>query len=881
MKRKLLTALLLVLVFTVALASCEYLCKNHEYEDGVCTKCGKEEPAPECFTVTFDSNGGTSVPSEEVTDGKKATAPNDPTKEGYTFEGWYLGDDEWSFIGYVVTEDMTLTAKWTKNVYSVKIKDGDTVISDLSVSHGEKVIEPETPEKEGYIFDGWYLGDEEWSFDEDVVTESLEIEAKWSAIMYSVKFMSDGDTVATLSVQHGRTMTAPASPVDEVRTFIGWFDNGVVWDFENSVVTGDMTLDAKWLAHVIYVMDGGKNSKDNPETIYSDDEYPMELIDPIRSGYSFKGWYSDSSFTTKVENIASCREHTLYALWSKDNVNPLNYPWETTNLIFQLTENSNFNELPSTCRRYLAGDIEGFEDDVSTIDSWVADRNEAALEHANVTVAYEYLPDISAYSWGQNINIISEEVRAKEAGRPDMYCNFVYDMVAVSLMGAFANLKSTTMYRDGHELAGHNYFEFANPAYEDKGSGYMYDYMNSLTLSKDKMYCLASDYFTDIVRAFLVVPVNIGLLETLEADMENEGLYNSDRVTTFNEYGHEETNYTIEDFYQLVYDKQWNYNTLADFAAAVAVEGEDEDGTDLCDTVGFALSSSTGMGASAMLYSTSITIIDREYDVQKGDYTYSYPYTKQMPNGQFAMDFTGTHDELISFCANLSNLFKQPGVISVNNTQTQSYGSDALTAIRSRFATNNVLFGGVICLGSLECDVYREMNDEGGTGYGIAPVPLYRESYEVNGVTYTDEYNTQIYNLAKVGAISYTTEKFVQCTAYLNYQSTHSTDILNEYYDYKLQYDVIGNGVKGNVEMLKFIRANVRSCFDKTFEDALGRFFSATDYEAMNEQWHTMIKNEEFRLSGDEMRQYYSSLTPKKAWRLYNLENSIYPTLPS
>ena len=880
MKRKLLTALLLVLVFTVALASCEYLCKNHKYEDGECTKCGKEEPAPECFTVTFDSNGGTSVPSEEVTDGKKATAPNDPTKEGYTFEGWYLGDEEWSFIGYVVTEDMTLTAKWTKNVYSVKIKDGDTVISDLSVSHGEKVIEPETPEKEGYIFDGWYLGDEEWSFDEDVVTESLEIKAKWSAIMYSVKFMSDGDTVATLSVQHGRTMTAPASPVDEGRTFIGWFDNGVVWDFENSVVTGDMTLDAKWLAHVIYVMDGGKNSKDNPETIYSDDEYPMALSDPTKSGYSFKGWYSDSSFTTKVVNIASCREHTLYALWSKDNVNPSDYPWETTNLIFQLTDNSNYQELPSTCRRYLAGDLEGFEDDASTIDSWIADRNEDALKYTNVTVSYEYLPDTSSYSWGQNITLISEEVMAKEAGRPDMYCNFVYDMVAVSLKGAFANLKSTTMYKDDHELAGHNYFEFTDPAYEDNGSGYMYEYMRSLTLSKWKMYCLSSDYFTDMVRAFLIIPVNIGLLETLESDMENEDLYNSDRVTTFNEYGHEETNYTIEDFYQLVYDKQWNYNTLADFAAAVAVEGEDEDGTDLCDTVGFALSSSTNMGASAMLYSTSITIIDREYDVVTGDYTYSYPYTHQVADGQFAIDFAGTNEELISFCANLSNLFKQPGIISVNNNQTQGYGSDALLAIRSRFATNNVLFGGVICLGSLECDVYREMNRY-GTGYGIAPVPLYRASYEVDGVAYTDEYNTQIHNIARIGAISYTTEKFAQCTAYLNYQSTHSTVILNEYYDYKLQYDVVGTEVKGNVEMLKYIRKNVRSAFDKAFEDALGRFYSATDEDAMAEQWHTMIKNEEFQLSGDEMRQYYSSLTPKKAWRLYNLENSVYPTLPS
>ena len=571
-----------------------------------------------------------------------------------------------------------------------------------------------------------------------------------------------------------------------------------------------------------------------------------------------------------------------------------NYPWRTTNLIFQLTDNSNSQELPSTCRRYLAGDLEGFEDDASTIDDWVSDRNKEALEYTNVTVSYEYLPDTTSYGWGQNITLISEEVQAKEAGRPDMYCNFVYDMVAVSLKGSFANLKSTTMYKDGHELAGaeHNYFTFVNPdedtvvdefgEYVDTGKGYMYEYMRSLTLSKWKMYCLSSDYFTDMVRAFLIVPVNIGLLETLEATSD-EGLYNSDRVDTWGEDGNLETNYTIEDFYQLVTDNQWNYDTLADFSAAVAIEGEGDDGTDLRDTVGFALGSASGLPASGMLYTTSITIIDREYDIVKGDYTYSYPYTHQVADGQFAIDFAGTNEELISFCANLSNLFKQPGIISVNNSQTQGYGSDALLAIRSRFATNNVLFGGVICLGSLEYDVYKEMNGEGGTGYGIVPVPLYRANYvdAATGETKVDKYLTQIHNIGRIGAISYTTEKFSQCTAYLNYQSTHSTDILNEYYDYKLQYDVVGTGVKGNVEMLKYIRENVRSAFDKAFEDALGRFYSATDEDAMKEQWHTMIKDNEFKLTGDQMSGYYESLTPKKAWRLYNLEFSVYPTLPN
>ncbi|MBQ7389609.1 MAG: hypothetical protein IJW02_00730 [Clostridia bacterium] len=558
------------------------------------------------------------------------------------------------------------------------------------------------------------------------------------------------------------------------------------------------------------------------------------------------------------------------------------YPWKKTNLIFQMTENSNYQELPSTCRRYLAGDVEGVED-ISTIDSWVSDRNEEALKKTNVTVSYEYLPDTPAYAWAQNINLITEEVKAKEAGRPDIYCNFVYDMVAASLQSAFANLLSTTMYKDGHELAGadHNYFEFTDPTFVDDGTGYMIEYMRSLTLSKFKMYCLSSDYFTDMVRAFLVVPVNIYLLETLTATSE-PGLYNSDRVETLDTEGNVETNYTIEDFYQLVNDMEWNYNTLAAFSEAITLDGEGgDDGIDLNDTIGFALGSGSGLSAAGMLYTTSITIIDRVYDADKGDYTYSYPYMQMHTTGgtvSFERDPNGTHDELIAFCANLTDLFNTKGVISV---PAGSAGED-LQSIRDRFATNNVLFGGVICLGSLEYDQYKDMNGAGGTGYGIVPVPLYRANYvdAATGEVKVDKYLTQIHNLGRIGAISYTTEKFSQCTAYLNYQSTNSTDILNEYYDYKLQYDVVGTEVKGNVEMLKYIRKNVRSSFDKAFEDALGRFYDATDDKSMAEQWHTMIKSASFKLSGPDMTAQYDEVTPKKAWRLYNLEMSIYPGLP-
>ncbi len=570
---------------------------------------------------------------------------------------------------------------------------------------------------------------------------------------------------------------------------------------------------------------------------------------------------------------------------SKTVVDPdnttVNYPWEKTKLKFEMTLNSDSSQLPSSCPRYLAGDLETSGDlgDYSTVDQYVSERNSDAYEATKVEVEYVYVFDTSEYGWGNNINRIVEEVEADDPANPDMYCNFVYDMVAISLQKGFANLYSTTMYEDGHELAGLNYFEFAEDreGYVDTGVGYMYEYMRSLTLSKSKMYCLSSDYFVDMVRAFFVVPVNIALLNTIDANGA-EGTYNYDRVTTVDENGNAELYYTIDDLYQLVNDMDWTYDTLADFANAVTEQGGEGDyTTDLNDTVGFALGSSSGLPSSGMLYTTSITIIDRKLNVSTGEYTYSYPYMQAVTNDKgevtsYEKTSEGTHEELIQFCANLKTLFESHGVISVSDAAASSLGYASSTeAIRQRFASGNVLFGGVIVLGALEYDEYKGMNGQGSKGYGIVPVPLYRSGS-------TDKYLTQIHNNGKIGAISYSTDNFAQCTAFLNYQSLNSNHILNEYYNVKLQYDVVG-GATGTVEMLQYIRANVRSSFDKAFEDAIGYYYGdITEGQSMEQKWHTMIQKADFKF--DSMTASYASVTPVKAYNLYNLENNIFPTLP-
>src|SRR5690554_5518267 len=67
------------------------------------------------FTVTFDSNGGTSVESVIVKEGDKVPEPSpEPTYDGYSFEGWFDGDDKFEFNVTIIDSDLTLVAKWNK-----------------------------------------------------------------------------------------------------------------------------------------------------------------------------------------------------------------------------------------------------------------------------------------------------------------------------------------------------------------------------------------------------------------------------------------------------------------------------------------------------------------------------------------------------------------------------------------------------------------------------------------------------------------------------------------------------------------------------------------------------------------------------------------------
>jgi len=112
-------------------------------------------------TVTFDVNGGNgSYESQTIKHGEKVSKPTDPSRIGYQFLNWSYQGEAWSFVGYPVTENMTLTANWSPDLHALSVASENKTKGVASITSGsgytdESITVTATP-AEGYVFKGWY-----------------------------------------------------------------------------------------------------------------------------------------------------------------------------------------------------------------------------------------------------------------------------------------------------------------------------------------------------------------------------------------------------------------------------------------------------------------------------------------------------------------------------------------------------------------------------------------------------------------------------------------------------------------------------------------------------------------------------------------------------
>jgi len=282
-------------------------------------------------TITFESNGGSPVNSISNVEGTAISAPVAPTKEHYTFAGWYSDAALKNVYSFATqpAEDITLYAKWTPVVYEIEyVLNGGTNSENNVVEYTvEDKIELYAPSKVGYTFIGWFTDAE---FTSSVVTElkvgtsgKITLYAHYSVNQYTISFESNGGTsVSAITQNYATSVTAPEAPSKNGYTFAGWYSNASLTSrYTFSTMPADnITLYAKWnleTYNITYNLNGGTNNSFNPAT-YTITSAKITLKAPTKTGYSFAGWYNDAECTEAISEIASGSYGVveLFAKWT-------------------------------------------------------------------------------------------------------------------------------------------------------------------------------------------------------------------------------------------------------------------------------------------------------------------------------------------------------------------------------------------------------------------------------------------------------------------------------------------------------------------------------------------------------------------------------------
>ena len=201
------------------------------------------------YTVKF-VDGESEIKSVSVEEGKTiadADVPADLTKDGYVFEGWYVGDVAFDKSA-AITADVTYSAKWTK-LHTVKFVDGNETIKTATVKDGEKLTDADVPADltaTGKAFEGWFDGTT--AFDKDAtITADKTFAAKWVGL-FNVTFKNGEETIKVAQVKDGAVIAAadiPEDPTDDNYAFIGWFVGETAYD-SSAAVTSDIVVSAKF-----------------------------------------------------------------------------------------------------------------------------------------------------------------------------------------------------------------------------------------------------------------------------------------------------------------------------------------------------------------------------------------------------------------------------------------------------------------------------------------------------------------------------------------------------------------------------------------------------------------------------------------------------------
>ncbi len=256
------------------------------------------------YTVTFQSEGGSEVASQ-IRANTPADQPADPTKEGYTFIGWYNGESEWNFETPVAT-DLTLTAKWQLNQYTITFDTaGGSEVPSITQDYGTAITPPAAPTRTGYTFVGW-----DRESPTTMPAGDMTITARWQVNQYTITFKPEnGGQDIVIKQDYGTAITAPANPTKTGYTFAGW-DKTI----PTTMPAGDMAITAQWQLNQYTITFDTAGGSEVPSITQDYGTAITAPANPTKTGYTFAGWDKTIPSTMPAENI------TLTARWTENRV---------------------------------------------------------------------------------------------------------------------------------------------------------------------------------------------------------------------------------------------------------------------------------------------------------------------------------------------------------------------------------------------------------------------------------------------------------------------------------------------------------------------------------------------------------------------------------
>ncbi len=185
------------------------------------------------YTITFDTNGGSEIAPITQDYGTEITAPDNPTRKGYTFKGWDKEIPE-----TMPAENITVKAQWEINQYTITFDtNGGSEIAPITQDYGTEITAPDNPTRKGYTFKGW---DKE--IPETMPAENITVKAQWEINQYTITFDTNGGSeIAPITQDYGTEITAPDNPTRKGYTFKGWDK-----EIPETMPAENITITARW-----------------------------------------------------------------------------------------------------------------------------------------------------------------------------------------------------------------------------------------------------------------------------------------------------------------------------------------------------------------------------------------------------------------------------------------------------------------------------------------------------------------------------------------------------------------------------------------------------------------------------------------------------------